>query len=525
MRASYALGALAALSLPLTAQDLCEGNGHGDAYMDAKPAYIGGFFQFDMGSPNTPFGQGILSISGGFAITTHPVIGQVCLDVFDPAYFILPLPLDGNGNVTLAIPIPLVPTLVSFPPLYGNAATFESGAWSLSKTVPLYFENPDSFTPTGNMNVARILHTATLLGQGGKDNRIKVLIAGGGGGTVTVPFPTNTTEIYDPLDRTFTPGPNLSVERGEHEAILLQDGTVLISGGVASDGTVTATCELYDPVTNSFSPTGSMSAPRTGHTATMLADGKVLVTGGLADYQNPITMFEEALDTAQNTAEIYDPATGTWSPTGNTMSSPRTGHGAVTLDDGRILVVAGIAGGFFSGFADVPSFTGTADYYDPATNLFSPAPSLPIGRGFFGLSKAPNGDVVLTGGAFTGGPQSEAITTPSCGVFDGVSWLAGGNLPTGSAFHRQVTTSDGRVLAMGGYKDLLNLNGAAFSGEHDGVVTFTTGNAIGLNPGFPLAGPDQRGDFTLTRLHDGSYLVAGGSDQGVLHDTAYVFTP
>jgi Galactose oxidase, central domain len=71
-----------------------------------------------------------------------------------------------------------------------------------------------------------------------------------------------------------------------HTATLLSDGKVLIVGGVESGDTVsqtTPTTELYDPATGTFTPTGSLAVARAGHTATLLNDGKVLIAGGLTD--------------------------------------------------------------------------------------------------------------------------------------------------------------------------------------------------------------------------------------------------
>jgi len=114
--------------------------------------------------------------------------------------------------------------------------------------------------------------------------------------------------------------------RSNHAATLLNTGKVLVAGGV---GPFCAGCnsgmtaELFDPATGTWSPTGSMSIFRSQHTATLLSNGKVLVAGGNGA-----------------TAEVYDPATGTFSPSGS-MTTTRANHTATLLPDGRVLVSGG----------------------------------------------------------------------------------------------------------------------------------------------------------------------------------------
>jgi hypothetical protein len=532
----HALGALLLTALPLAAQDICEGNGHGGAYIEVGPAYLGDFFRHDLGSPNAPNSFVVFSYSDGFQTTVHPVLGAVCLNVFSPIYGIIVLPTDATGNLHFDLFLPPLPEWVSLPPFYSNAVTFEGGAWSSSKTVPLYFENPNSWTPVSPMAEPRMYHTATYLGEDGRDNRIQVFIAGGGQGTVTIPTATSTTEIFNPLSRATSPGPDLAVERATHTATRLADGRVLIAGGLDSLGVCHASCELYDHSTGTLTPTGSMTTARAGHTATLLDDGRVLVTGGFQDYQNPATAWAAALNSAQNTAEIYDPASGTWTAA-QQMVSKRAGHSATKMLDGRVLVVNGVNGGGvatpFGGI--VPFFTHTVELFDPSTGAFTQVADLRVpmlfgpggGRAFHGASLLSDGRVLVTGGNYTGGQNSEAISTVDAQVFDGTQWSLVSPLPTPVAWHNQLLLRNDKVLVSGGLQATgTTLVGKAFTGLHDGT-TLVGANAIGINPGLPAAPVEFRGVMSATLMHDGAVLFYGGStglDTTAL-SSGFVYTP
>ncbi|MEM7307273.1 MAG: kelch repeat-containing protein [Planctomycetota bacterium] len=530
MKLARSLTAVALLAPAALAQDLCEGNGYGEAYIEVGPAYLGGFFAHDIGSPALPNGIQILSISGGFTETTHPVIGDVCLDVTSPFYQIIVLPTGPDGNLHIDLFLPDIPEWVSNPPFYSNIATFEGGQWSMSKTIPLWFENPNSWTPVSSMSANRIYHTATNLGADGRDNRIRILITGGGEGTVTVPIASQTTEIFDPLSRTFSPGPDLSVERSTHTATRLDDGRVLIVGGLDTNGVCHATCEIFDLNNSTMTPAASMGTPRSGHTATLLDDGRVLVTGGFADYQNPGTAWLSALITSQNTGEIYDPVTDTWTPLAGPMASKRSGHTATKMDDGRVLIVGGVDGGFTISFGTTvaPSFTGTCEIFDPADDSLTPVASLPgFGNGeraFHAAALLGNGDVIVTGGNYNGGGNGEAVSSNSSVVFDGTSWSVAPPLPVEVAWHTMKTLPDGRALVCGGLTlTEFDLTPKAFAAAIDGT-TYTPLSPVGLNEGLPASAPITRGAMAAVEMHDGAFLFTGGVDTAVLSN-ALIYTP
>jgi hypothetical protein len=126
-------------------------------------------------------------------------------------------------------------------------------------------------------------------------------------------------------------------------------GKVLVAGGSGSSIAL-ASAQLYDPASGTWSPTGSMVSARTGHTATLLSNNKVLVAGGLGT---------AGLVT---NAEIYDPSVGTWTSTG-AMIAPRFYHSETLLFGGKVLVAGGSGG---SGFLS------SAELYDPSAGTWSP---------------------------------------------------------------------------------------------------------------------------------------------------------
>jgi len=175
---------------------------------------------------------------------------------------------------------------------------------------------------TGSLIAPHNLHTATLLSSG------KVLVAGGRDSNY---FQLASAELYNPITGTWSAARRLATARDSHTATLLPNGEVLVAGGFGGN----ASAELYDPATGTWTATGSLITARGGHTATLLPNGKVLAAAGFSvNYPYPCL----------SSAELYDPATGTWA-TANNLAHVRSGHTATLLPNGNVLVAGGFGAG------------------------------------------------------------------------------------------------------------------------------------------------------------------------------------
>jgi hypothetical protein len=288
---------------------------------------------------------------------------------------------------------------------------------------------PNTWVPAGQMHVARAGQTATLLPDG------TVLVAGGG---------TAKAELYSPATRTFSPTAPLPVSVTEATATLLPDGKVLVAGGLHGNRQV-ASAELYDPATGTWSPTGSMTVARSGQTATMLKGGGVLVAGGGCNgsgYGCDAGSFEAPL----RSAEIYNPATGTWTRTGS-MKFGRQFFTATLLPDGDVLA----AGGFAECDDDMCSDSRSAELYDPATGTWSSTGSMTTSRDEQSATLLGNGDVLVAGG-FTQEGFGAGHNLSGAELYNPATGRWRPTAPMGTARSGQTATllSNGWVLVAGG---------------------------------------------------------------------------
>ena len=344
-------------------------------------------------------------------------------------------------------------------------------------------------TTAASLITGRYLHSATILNNG------QILVAGG------VSCPTSdscsylpSAELYDPVAGTFTNTGSLATPRSA-PAVLLANGKVLVAGGYTCDASGNcsslSSAEVYDPASSSFSGTGSMATPRSGHTMTLLNNGKVLIAGGLS-------CTDASTCSALSTAELYDPDAGTFSTLSSQMSAARFGASAVALAQGKVLIAGGsdganfptaaelydpVAGTFAAGglALNAARFEATAtllnngqvlvaggstcvspgcpgnfaELYDPASNQFNYVGadadnSLTIPRFNHTATLLTNGLVLIAGGysSCTTSCTSESTTElfdPASGTF-----TSGSSLTNALAAHTATLLSNGNVLLIGG---------------------------------------------------------------------------
>jgi hypothetical protein len=281
-------------------------------------------------------------------------------------------------------------------------------------SAELFDPATQSFTATGNLKSARGLHTATLLCHLSSPPcaNPKVLIAGGlgvGGPELA------SAELFDPSTGAFTPTGSLHAARFQHTATLLGNGQVLVAGGATIGGSLVGVAELFNPATGSFATIGSLVTPRVGHTATLLGSGKVLLAGGQA----------AGGDTAS--AELYDPGTRTFTATG-TMLVPRFYHTATLLTNGQVLMVGGYSG---SGATTGLGSGDSAELYDPRTGTFAATGGPRLWRSQHAAALLPDGMVLVAGGYYSPGNVSLAdaeLYNPQTGTFSETGGLQNARL-------------------------------------------------------------------------------------------------
>lgn len=279
----------------------------------------------------------------------------------------------------------------------------------------------------------------------------------------------------------------LNPARHSHTATLLPNGKVLVAGGVASITGITNSAELYDPATGTNQPTGSLNILRRNHTATLLLNGKVLVAGGFDGSQALVS------------AELYDPTTGSWVPTGD-MNGPREFHTATLLQSGMVLVAGG---------RNLNGATNGAELYNPLTGTWLPTGSLHTNRNLHTATLLSDGQVLVAGGGGFGASaiRGGELYNPSTGI-----WTTLDPMKVARFAHTATLLTDGTVLVAGG----------ADNSPLDSAELFDP-----VSKSWQLVGSLHvpRDLHTATLLPNGNVMVTGGFFNGTGTSSVEVYDP
>jgi N-acetylneuraminic acid mutarotase len=347
-----------------------------------------------------------------------------------------------------------------------------------SAAVPALAQTSGTWKKTGNLKNDLTAPAATLLQNG------QVLLAGGDNSNGLLA----SAELYNPANGQWTATGSMNTAGGG-ALTLLQNGQVLLTG---------ADVELYNPSTGMWTVTANMSTARYAYTQTLLPNGEVLVAGG----------YEKSCVTgpwpAISSAELYNPATGTWTATGS-INQARLGHTATLLTNGQLLVAGG---------DDVNG--ATAELYNPTTGNWANTGSMNTPRRWQYAVLLANGKPLVLFGSFV---TSTELYDPATG-----KWTVNGNTGATAQFGFSVTLlNTGKVLIAGGAncvypRPCQNVNFAELYDPSVGASASTGSMNV------------ARSGHSATLLLNGQVLAAGGETQNnvgkfSMTNTAELYTP
>jgi hypothetical protein len=329
---------------------------------------------------------------------------------------------------------------------------------------PAFAGTSGTWANTGSLNTARYLHTATLLQNG------QVLVAGGLNPSEN---PLASAELYNPATGAWTFTGSMAEARSGHTATLLQNGEVLVAEGLGETDSCLAAAELYNPSTGHWATIGTMTEGRCSHTATLLPSGEVLVAGG-----NDSTGVLLS-------AELFNPATGTWKATGP-LNVARYGAAAVLLQSGEALVA--------SGKSSTGSALASTEIYNPSQGQWALASNLnSTSLATTTATLLSNSDVLVGVSGQYADPS--VLTWTDTGGFPNLALVGGG--------HAQTLLDTGNVLVTG---TRCNYSGCSHVATFFCFLYDPSTNLWSSTGSMHYA----RVYHTTTLLPDGQVLAAGG---------------
>ena len=292
----------------------------------------------------------------------------------------------------------------------------------------------------------------------------------------------------------FVKGPDMKSRRERFTTVRFADGRLMSVGGraiglQAQSGNYNETAELFDPASTTWTFTGDMNEQRRSPGLMVLSDGRVLVVGGLSGQREPLA-----------SSEYWDEGTGVW-VFGPEMNRPHDLMATAALPDGRFMMIGGTSK---DDNGLLISLTAETEAYDPATETWTELAPMTEKRANHTATTLLDGRVLVVGGGKTDGPYLKVTE-----LYDPAtdSWTPGAPLTRGRAFHTATLLDDGRVLVVGG----------------KGKVKIVEVYDPALDTWSPAGETtDPRSEHAANLLSDGTVLITGGTGYLV---TSELFDP
>ncbi len=232
--------------------------------------------------------------------------------------------------------------------------------------------------------------------------------------------------------------------RFNHTVTLLADGKVLVVGGTADGRRSLDSAEIFDPATGTWALTAAPGVPRMRHSTTLLHDGRVLVVGGYkgggGGYPSLYHHFNGTGNVSLAECQLFGPTSGSWSPA-SPLETGRFWQGCVGLPDGKVLIIGGLNVSQGS--------LASCELYDPETESWNPAAALNTARARFTTTLLQNGSVLVTGGH--SGLKKSPFSSCEIYVPGEDAWYNVSSMKRARGYHAAQLLTDGRVLVSGGF--------------------------------------------------------------------------
>lgn len=306
--------------------------------------------------------------------------------------------------------------------------------WSASKAS----DASGTWTPVASMSTTR----ADLAAATGLDGRIYAM-----GGFELSAYNAGSAEVYDPRTNTWsaiasTPGGAHGGAHIGYGAATGTDGRIYLIGdrGLFFNTPLAPESEVYDPHSNTWNTFAPMLTARGQLGVTAGPDGRIYAVGGVGGAPGSAASAAIPL----STVEAYDPHANAWTALAP-MPTARSGLAAVTGSDGRIYVMGG-----YSSLSAAAAPLPTLEIYNPASNAWAAAAPMPIPLGLLAAAVGSDGRIYAMGGYSSGAANVAPVNTVEAYDPRSNTWNVAASMPTARALLAAAGGSDGRIYAIGG---------------------------------------------------------------------------